>query len=192
MGVPRHRPLTVDDYFSAKDETRWELIDGQSYDMSPAPALRHQSISGRIHVSLAAALRLQRSGDGAPPTECRVFSAPLDVVLNRNTVVHPDLVVVCDAAKLANGRYVDGAPDLVVEILSPQTAKKDRLTKRLVYQTAGVPEYWIIDPAGNTLEQYLLENGIYSAPNIYGPEDSMSLRLLPEAAFELAGWFAED
>ena len=89
---------------------------------------------------------------------CSVFTVPVDVVLNDNTVVQPDLVVVCDPAKLANGRYVDGAPNLIVEILSPHTAKKDRLTKRLAYQAAGVPEYLIIDPAASTVEQYLLEN----------------------------------
>ncbi|MCU0734843.1 MAG: Uma2 family endonuclease [Methylotetracoccus sp.] len=191
MGVPQHQPLTADDYFIADDDTRWELIDGQSYDMSPAPLLRHQSLSGRIHVGLAKTLQ-EKGTEGGLPSECRIFAAPVDVVLNRNTVVQPDLIVVCDSSKLANGRYVDGAPDLVVEILSPQTAKKDRLTKRLVYQAAGVPEYWIIDPVGNTLEQYLLDNGVYAAPNIYGPEDSMSLRLQPEASLGLAEWFAEE
>jgi len=191
MAFPQHRPLSLTDYLSADDDTRWELIEGQVYDMSPAPTLRHQALSGRVHVSLMNSLREHRTGGGGAPPECRVFAAPVDVVLNPTTAVQPDVIVVCDPAKLANGRYVDGAPDLVIEILSSNTAKKDRLTKRLAYQAAGVPEYLIIDPAANTLEQYLLDSGIYPAPNVFAPEDTLHLHLLPEVELALAEWFAE-
>lgn len=191
MGLPKQQPLSVTDYLSSTDETRWELIDGVVYDMSPAPVLRHQAIQLSVSFWLNARI-IHRSGqgNGELPT-CRVFTAPVDVVLNAKTVVQPDLVVICDPAKLANGRYVDGAPNLVVEILSPHTAKKDRLTKRLAYQAAGVPEYLIIDPVASTVEQYLLENGVYPAPNVFGPEDRVGLRLMPEVELEVGEWFEE-
>lgn len=99
--------------------------------------------------------------------------------------------MVCDPAKLANGRYVDGAPDLVVEILSTSTAKKDRLAKRLAYQAAGVPEYLIIDPAADTVEQFLLENGVYAAPNVFAPGDAMRLALFPDWDVAVTDWFVE-
>ena len=104
--------------------------------------------------------------------------------------MRPDVIVVCDPAKLANGKYVDGAPDWVAEILSPATAKKDRLTKRLAYQAAGVPEYLIIDPVAETVEQFLWVNGIYPAPSVCAPGDAMMLRLIPGVAFAVAEWFA--
>ena len=167
MGLAKQQPLTVTDYLSATDETRWELIAGTVYDMSPAPVLRQQAIQLSVSVWLnAQCIHRSTQGSGVLPT-CRAFTAPVDVVLSGSTVVQPDLVVVCDPAKLANGRYVDGAPDLVVEILSPHTAKKDRFTKRLAYQAAGIPEYLIIDPVASTVEQYLLENGVYPAPNVF-------------------------
>lgn len=192
MALPQHKPLTVADYLASNDESRWELIDGMIYDMAPAPVLRHQGLVGQVHLSLAQAFRKKGGNDGGDgPPGCRVFIAPVDVVLGPKTVVQPDVVVVCDPAKLANGRYVDGAPDLVVEILSPATAKKDRLTKRLAYQAAGVPEYLIIDPAADTLEQFLLTDGIYPAPNVFAPGDKLVLRVLPELEIEVAEWFTE-
>ncbi len=191
MGLPQQKPLTVADYMGAADDSRWELIDGVIYDMSPAPVIKHQSLSGQVFFGLRQALNSRGDGGGdGPPPPCQIFAAPIDVVLGLRTVVQPDVIVVRDPAKLANGKYVDGAPDLVVEILSPGTAKKDRLTKRLAYQAAGVPEYLIIDPAAETVEQFLLEDGIYPAPNVFAPGDSMVLQLLPEAEFAVAEWFA--
>lgn len=192
MALPQQRPLTVADYLAATDDSRWELIEGVVYDMAPAPVLRHQALALGVGFWLKDRIPPPRPGDGGgdEPPGCRVFVAPVDVVLGPSTVVQPDVVVVCDPAKLANGHYVDGAPDLVVEILSPRTAKKDRLTKRLAYQAAGVPEYLIIDPAADTVEQFLLENGIYPAPNVFAPGDALALRLLPEVEFPLDEWFA--
>lgn len=190
MGLAQHKPRTADEYFNDTSEDRWELLDGEAYDMSPAPSLRHQALSGRMHMSLAE-LAQRRCGGGEPPNICQVFAAPVDVRLNDLTVVQPDLVVVCDPAKLANGHYVDGAPDLVVEILSLSTAKKDRQGKRLAYQAAGVAEYLIVDPVADTVEQYLLENGVYPAPNVFAPGDNITLRLNPSWNVPVAEWFAE-
>lgn len=195
MGLPqRNDPgLTVRDYMASTDERRWELIDGEVWDMSPAPVIRHQRMSADIYRALFDAVKAEfpKSGD-APPPGCQVLFAPIDVVLGDITVVQPDIVVVCDSAKLANGKFVEGAPDVVIEILSPSTAKKDRSHKLRVYQRAAVPEYLIVDPYSNTVEQYVLQDGKYGLPpNVFGPGDEIVLSILPGQAFQVGEWLAE-
>jgi Uma2 family endonuclease len=123
-------------------EGRWELIDGTAYDMTPAPSFEHQRISTKLVAAIDHALEEAKRKTGGG--ECEVLAAPLDVFLPSG-VVQPDLVVVCDPAK-KSPRGVEGAPDLVVEILSPSTASKDLTRKRWAYEVAGVPEYLIVDP----------------------------------------------
>ncbi len=168
--APRY---TVQDYLSWDDERRYELIDGEAYVMAPAPTLRHQSIA----LGLATQLRkgLDEKLRASPDCPCQVFGAPVDVVLGPDTVVQPDVVLVCDPAKLANGRYVDGAPDLVVEVISPATARRDRLVKRDLYEQVGVAQYWLADPEARTLECYRLEGGVYGKPAVYGPGETVHL-----------------
>lgn len=121
------RRYTYGDFASWPEGERWEPIDGVAYDMSPAPSPRHQVVLGELHAQFHAALR------GSP---CRPYLAPLDVRLPNgteedalvSTVVQPDLAVVCDAAKI-DARGCRGAPDLLVEILSPSTAYKDQTAK---------------------------------------------------------------
>lgn len=132
-------------------EGRWELIHGVPFNMTPAPSRIHQEISGELFYQL----RNFFKEDG-----CRVYSAPTDVFLsetdeydNSDTVVQPDILVVCDEKKLMD-KGVKGAPDFVVEIVSPSTAIKDRNQKRPLYQKHGVKELWIIDPAHPFVEQY--------------------------------------
>jgi Uma2 family endonuclease len=123
-------------------EGRWELIDGIAYDMTPAPSFEHQHLSTKLVLAIGNALEEAKRKTGGG--ECEVLAAPLDVFLPSG-VVQPDLVVVCDPAKKSL-RGVEGAPDLVVEILSPSTASKDMTRKRWAYEEAGVPEYLIVDP----------------------------------------------
>jgi len=143
MSLPefRHPGYTLEDW--AAWDGRWELIDGIAYDMTPAPNFEHQDISMAMSVAIHIALSeiMQKGGSG----HCQVLAAPLDVYLPSG-VVHPDLVVVCDPAKKSS-RGVEGAPDLVVEILSPSTASKDLTIKRWTYETAGIPEYLIVLPS---------------------------------------------
>lgn len=195
MSLPQRTAsnLTVRDYLASTDERRWELIDGEVWDMSPAPVIRHQLMAADIYRTLFDALKTvePKNSDTLPPG-CQVLFAPIDVVLGDITVVQPDIVVVCDSAKLANGKYVDGSPDVVIEILSPSTAKKDRSHKLRVYQRAAVPEYLIVDPYSNTVEQYVLQEGKYSLPpNVFGPEDEIVLNSLPGYAFQVGEWLAE-
>jgi Uma2 family endonuclease len=138
-------------------EGRWELINGLAYDMTPAPSTEHQEVSSNLHVAIGNALmeaKRQAGGGG-----CKLFAAPTDVHLESG-VVQPDLLVVCDPAKISQ-RGIEGAPDLVVEILSPSTAGKDLTRKRWAYEAARVPEYLIVDPDERVGVLWRLEGGRY-------------------------------
>ena len=155
---------TYGDYLTWPEDVRYELIAGVAYLMSPAPTVRHQSIAGEIFRQLANALESHR---------CQVLIAPVDVVLPRadevdervDTVVQPDLLVVCDPAKIGEKR-VRGAPDLVVEVLSPATAAHDMVLKRRIYEQAGVREYWLIHPIDRVLTVYRLEDREFGKPDV--------------------------
>ena len=138
---------TLDDYYALPDERRVELIDGVFYDMS-APAVIHQKILGELHL-------LFRECTDAHEGECEVYLAPCDVRLDMDnkTMVQPDLLVICKEYDLGAKRF-EGAPDLVLEILSPSTRSKDMLLKLYKYQNAGVKEYWIVDPDHETILVY--------------------------------------
>ena len=155
LPVKNEKRYTYPDYYSWNDGQRWELIDGYAYLMAPAPTRAHQSATGSLYLQLANFLKGK---------SCRVFVAPFDVRLNAsandNTVVQPDLLVVCDKSKLDRKCCV-GAPDFVIEILSPSTARLDRTTKFDQYKAAGVREYWIVDPDTRTVSAHVLQNGEY-------------------------------
>ena len=131
---------TADDYWNLPDGTRAELIDGRLYDMTP-PSRIHQDIVGGIYAELRAHTREH----GGP---CRVYPAPFAVNLRADdsTYVEPDVSVICDPAKLSE-RGCEGAPDLVVEVVSPSSQSRDYFKKAGLYESAGVKEYWIVDPA---------------------------------------------
>lgn len=157
--------FTVSDYLEWPDEERWELIDGVAYDMSPAPTTPHQDLIGEVFLQTATLLR------GKP---CRPFMAPFDVYLPKvktdlrdrrnNVVVQPDMVVICDRAKL-DRRGCIGAPDWIVEVLSPYTSAKDQTVKRELYEREGVKEYWLLHPDDRVLNVYRLVRGRYGKPH---------------------------
>lgn len=140
-----NKTYTYADYFKWKFEERVELIKGRIFKMSPAPSRMHQKISSRLHGYLFTFL------DG---NSCELYSAPFDVRIPRKskadkdiiTVLQPDLCVICDLSKL-DDRGCLGAPDLVIEILSPSNNKKELKNKYEVYEEAGVKEYWVVYPA---------------------------------------------
>ena len=158
------RLYTLEDYLALPDDQRVELIDGVFYDMA-APTTIHQSIGGFLHKKLLDYV-LENKGP------CYPFISPVDVQLDCDdkTVVQPDVLVVCDRSKYKSGR-VFGAPDLVIEVLSPSTRKKDMQLKLHKYGNAGVREYWIIDPDKKHIIQYDLEN--MEIPAIYTFEDTV-------------------
>ena len=190
MALKREDRFTYGDYLTWDDDERWELIDGVPYNMSPAPTVRHQAISRELLTEFALHLR---------GNSCQVFAAPFDVRLPEadesgdlvETVVQPDLSVVCDKRKLDDAGC-RGAPDLIVEILSPSTAHKDQKVKFDRYERAGVREYWIVDPTGSTVQIYTLGvEGKYSRPETFGAVDWVTVGIFPELEIDFAGVFAQ-
>ena len=153
-----NRLYTLEDYLRLPEDQRVELIDGVFYDMA-APTTIHQSIAGFLHKKF---LDFVMANKGP----CFPFISPVDVQLDCDdkTVVQPDVLVVCDRTKYKNGR-VFGAPDLVIEVLSPSTRRKDMQLKMYKYAGAGVREYWMVDPEKKLVVQYDLEH--LGIPAIY-------------------------
>jgi Uma2 family endonuclease len=172
------RRYTYDDYLTWPDEPRKEIINGVSYAMS-SPTVRHQELSVRLTVALDRFFRGK---------SCRLFAAPLDVVLSEDTVVQPDLLVVCDPKKIT-GACIRGAPDLVVEILSPSSASYDRLLKFKRYADAGVKEYWVVTPDLATIEIFTLDNGSFRLDDGFMQQERLQSALFPELAFAMADVF---
>lgn len=180
MSLPRKdlSKHTYGDYLSWPEDVRYELIDGDAYLMAPpAPDLAHQDIAGEIFRQVANAL------EGKP---CRAFIAPVDVRLPKgqeaddsvDTVVQPDVLVVCDDTKL-DRRGVRGAPDWVVEVLSPATAGHDQVKKRRVYERHGVKEYWLVHPTDRVLIVYRLAGDEYGKPDVQELIGETPIAVLP-------------
>ncbi|HEY0781303.1 MAG TPA: Uma2 family endonuclease [Thermoanaerobaculia bacterium] len=150
MPAPLVRPyITYEDLCELPDDgNRYELFDGEAY-MNPSPTAPHQEILARLNDAFRA----------AATDRARVCFAPLDVVLSLATTVQPDLLVVRDERREIISDVVRGAPDLVVEIVSPSTVRRDRSLKLETYARHGVGEYWIVDGAAETVEIYRLEAG---------------------------------
>jgi len=165
----RDRRYTYQDYQGWSDEERWEIIDGILYNMSPAPLIRHQRISGNLFYVLKKKI----------DKRCPVFEAPTDVVFDDYNVVQPDVFAVCDKNKITEAD-IQGAPDLIIEVISPGTALKDRQTKKKLYERFGVKEYLIVFPETDTIERYVLRKGRYGFPEIFKGND-----ILPLMVFEI-------
>ncbi|WP_373893647.1 Uma2 family endonuclease [Virgibacillus natechei] len=172
------KAMTYKEYLSWDDGERCEVLDGQIISMAPSPIPEHQDISMQLSIEFGSFLRGKT---------CKTFAAPIDVYLFedankewmdshvKNWLI-PDLIVVCEPNKIKRNKII-GAPDLVVEIISPSSAKTDRMDKRLAYQQAGVREYWIIDPANQIVEVYLLKGHSLELDNVYDKEDSISVNV---------------
>lgn len=156
---------TLEDYYALPEEQRVELIDGNFFVME-APDLLHQMLGGEIFQRLSDYIK---SGGGM----CIAAYAPLDVQLDcdNRTMVQPDVLVVCDRKKIVRRGVIFGAPDLVAEILSPSTRRKDMYLKLKKYDEAGVREYWLVDPDRKRVVVYDLENG--ECPAVYSFEDTV-------------------
>ena len=147
----RRGPYRTHDYFALPDEPRCELLFGRFY-VVPSPDVSHQQVVGAIFLQLSAAAR--RTGGQA-------FVAPLDVVLERHSVVQPDVMYVSPQRRDIVRQRLEGAPDLVVEVLSLGTARRDHGAKLLAYAEAGVLEYWIVDPAAQRIEFLVNDGGTF-------------------------------
>lgn len=175
--VKLDQKYTYGDYYSWHDDERWELIEGVPYNMTPAPLRIHQEILGNLHAIIKNLL-----GDKS----CKVYLAPFDVRLPEaeeadeeiTTVVQPDLSIICDEKKL-DDKGCRGAPDIVVEILSPFTAAKDRTKKFELYQKHKVKEYWVVYPNEKFIDRFVLgENEKYVTPIAFVEKDKLTTPIL--------------
>jgi Uma2 family endonuclease len=184
MAIPKeYERYTWRDYQSWSDDERWELFNGMAWAMSPAPNRSHQKLLIELGRQFANFLL------GA---ECQVFVAPFDVKLSEEsadeddpTVFQPDLVLCCDPSKLKDWG-MQGAPDLVVEILSPKTGVRDRKVKFDLYERYRVGEYWILDPDGQVLEIYRHNGSRYERVGAFSGEDTVPVSMLPGFTVEMA------
>lgn len=152
----------LSDYLSLPEDTRVELIDGRYYEML-APTAIHQTVAAELYFQLRDFLRNHFG-------ECMPFLSPIDVVLDEDqkTVVQPDVIILCDPAKIKEGR-IYGAPDLVAEVISPSTRKKDTSLKQYKYCYAGVREYWTVYPQERKIVVYGIEEE--EIPRIYNARE---------------------
>jgi Uma2 family endonuclease len=167
--------FTYADYLTWPADERWEIIGGEAYAMTPAPTLRHQKIAGNLFASFAAFFKGKT---------CVPFYAPTDVVLDDFNIVQPDILVVCDRGKMTDAN-VQGAPDLVVEILSPSTGLRDKREKKVLYERFGVREYLVVDPEHEMVERFVLADGSYGSEEAFGWAETLSLAIFPELALNL-------
>ena len=168
--------LTYADYLNTSDDERYELSNGELI-MSLSPKEIHQYISGNLYFVLGAFVRDRSLG--------RVYFSPFDVVLSDMDVVQPDLLFVStERAAIITADNIQGAPDLVVEILSPATAERDRTIKLDLYSQHGVKEYWIVDPDAKTVMVLLRGESRFEVSGIYG--EGQTLRSPTLAGFSVA------
>lgn len=170
--VPYMEPIngeyTIDDYYKLPDDQRFELIDGYLYVML-APTVLHQLIAGEIHRQISNFI-VEKNG------KCFPLISPIDVQLDRDnkTMVQPDVAILCDKDKLLN-RVIYGAPDFVLEVISPSTSRKDYTKKLAKYENAGVREYWIVDPYKEKLSIYNFDDE--SLPMICGFGEAQGINI---------------
>ena len=184
-----------DEYYTLEDALNWEeherieILDGYPV-MQAAPSRQHQEVAVELTRQLANYL---------VGTKCKVFVAPFTVCpfatreddpRSIDTLVEPDITVVCDPEKL-DKVGCKGAPDLIIEILSPSSLRHDRLTKHNLYQRAGVREYWIVDPESKTVQTFVLENGYYAAQDFGDEGDTIQVNVLEDCAIDLSLVFPE-
>ena len=158
--------LTYQDYLSTSDDERYELLDGQLV-MVPAPNMDHQDIVTNLGTALSVFVKEQELG--------RLYFAPTDVVLSDTDVVQPDLIFVSrEREQVRTPANIQGAPDLIVEILSPSSATRDWRDKRELYARHGVREYWVVDPSNKIVSIMLLQDGVLEIKGAYVAGDTVA------------------
>ena len=174
------QPKTYEDYLATPDDGRkYELIDGEIL-VCAAPVIDHQRLAGRLYRLLADAV--DQNGDEA-------FISPIAVSLNAINTLEPDVVYRRhDSASIVEVRRIIGAPDLVVEVLSPGTASRDQVRKRAIYESAGVAEFWIFDPATRTCVALRLVDGQYQ--RVQPVDGLLATNVVPHFHLDLAALFA--
>ena len=189
MALPAEKErYTFADVLTWEENERAEIIDGEAVMMAP-PSTAHQLISGALFAQLHNFLEGKKCQVIPAPFAVRLFEKDGDSPDDVDTMVEPDISVVCDRDKL-DGKGCKGAPDMVVEILSPSTHRHDRITKYNLYQRAGVREYWIVEPETQTVQVFLRnENGLLLPHESYSREDVAKVNALNGCFIELSKVF---
>ncbi len=177
MPLPKEQTYTAEDYWNLPDGQRAELIDGSFYDMAP-PSFKHQKLVSELTQSIG---RYIKEHDG----QCEVIPAPFAVNLNADdkTYVEPDISVICDPDKLTD-RGCEGAPDWIIEIVSPSSRRMDYSIKNTLYSESGVREYWIVDPAKErtTVYHYMEDD----APIVIPFDHPVPVKIYPDLAIDIS------
>ncbi len=182
--------FTYADYLEWDDGKRWEIIHGEAYNMSPAPGTAHQLIVTQL---------IRLLGDPLENLKCNVFTAPFDVTLplgaktraESDNVVQPDVSVVCDASKL-DEKGCFGAPELIIEVLSPHSYRRDKLEKFNLYEEAGVKEYWLVSQSERLVEVFVLgPDGRYGRPEVYDENGTITLTAVKDVTIDLKKVFKD-
>jgi len=188
MRIPKEDKLyNYGDYLTWPENEKWEIIRGVPY-LQAAPSWQHKAISRELIIKFAEYLR---------DKTCEIFASPFDLRLpnkeeedeNSIDVIQPDLLIICDKSKLKGTGYF-GVPKLVIEIISPSTARIDRILKFNLYENAKVEEYWIIEPETKIVSVFTLqENNRYGRPNLFTEDDSIKVHVFPDLTIDLSGIF---
>lgn len=183
MAPPGPEPFTYQDYLGLPDDgRRYEILEGELYT-SPSPSVRHQLVCGNLYTLLRAWVEAKSLGT--------VFFAPLDVVISEINVLQSDLLFLRhDRLALLTAANLAGAPDLVVEILSPGSEARDRRAKKAIYQRFAVPHFWLLDPETRQLEEFTLSAGRYRLRTRLSGAASFAPALFPGLAIDLAQLWA--
>lgn len=177
MPLPQKHIYTIDDIYNLPEGHRAELIDGQIYYMAP-PNRRHQDILSFLHAAIYNHIA-QNKG------ECKVYPAPFAVFLfaDNSKYLEPDISIICDKNKL-DDHGCNGAPDWIIEIVSPSSRPMDYYTKLSLYRSAGVREYWIVDPMKQTILVYDMEHA--AAPTIYSFTDIIKVNIYDDLEIDFS------
>ena len=187
MPLPKEERYTLSDALKWDEQEHIELLEGTPIMMAP-PSRAHQEISGALFAQLHNYLEGKKCRVYAAPFAVRLFERPGDRPENVDTLVEPDLSVVCDPDKL-DDIGCKGAPDLIIEVLSPSTQRHDRLTKYNLYERAGVKEYWIVSPDERTVQVSVLADGRYRVLEVYTEQDIAKVHVLDGCFIELSRVF---
>lgn len=184
------RRYTYRNYLGWSGPERYELIDGEAILMA-GPSPTHQRISGRIHQQLMNFLEGKKCEAFAAPFDVRLFEDENDSLDEVDTVVQPDISVVCDRSRLDERGY-RGSPEMVIEILSPASKRMDRLIKLNLYQRAKVKEYWIVSPEEKSVQVFSLVTNLLQPYEVYSATDIAKVNSLDGCFIELSKVFADD
>lgn len=188
-GGEKMEAYTFADLLEWDEGERYELIDGEAVLLA-SPRRVHQEVSGELFAQLHGYLQGKTCRVYAAPFDVRLFEQDGDAPEGIDTVVQPDISVICDSSKL-DDLGCKGAPDLIIEILSPSTQRHDRVVKFNLYRKAGVREYWIVDPEGKTAQSFILENGYYTPKEVGLPGEKMPVQILEDCVMDLSPVFPQ-